>query len=529
MKHPKIWITVIVALISAVIGVIVTILVAVPLTSDAVRHRTVRTLSDRLDADVAIGDLHWHVFPTLHAEGTDLTVRRRRHTDPLPLIAIKRFTVNAGVAGILRSHIARVAVDGLVINIMPDDDKGHRDAEKHAADPNAPESSDAGELPVGRDVVIDTLQTTDAQVVIVPRTPKKDPKIWAIHSLTMHDVGADLAMPFTATLTNAVPPGEIETTGTFGPWQRENPDRTALAGTFTFAKADLSVFSGIAGTLSAHGKFGGVLGRIVVDGETDTPNFTVELSGHPFALHTAYRATVDGTSGNTDLDRIDGKFLQSTLIAKGSVIDGPPGEHGRTVSLDVTLDPARIEDVLTMAVRPAPPMHGALKLTTKFLLPPGRSDVADRLRLNGQFAVARVRFMNYDVQQKIEELSHRSRGLKTDERQEHVVSDFQGRFILGNGRLDLPSVSFSVPGANVQLAGRYALKPETLDFRGSLNMSAKVSDTQTGIKSLLLKVVDPLFHRRGGGSAIPIRVTGTRNAPNFGIDMGRVFKRGDSR
>ena len=53
------------------------------------------------------------------------------------------------------------------------------------------------------------------------------------------------------------------------------------------------------------------------------------------------------------------------------------------------------------------------------------------------------------------------------------------------------------------------------------------AQTVTGIKSLLLKVVDPLFRRKGGGSAIPIKIEGTRADPKFGLDMGRVFKKGD--
>jgi hypothetical protein len=362
-------------------------------------------------------------------------------------------------------------------------------------------------------------------VVIVPRNPLKAPKVWAIHTLRLNRVGAGRAMPFDAVLTNAVPPGEIATNGTFGPWQPEVPDHTPLAGSFTFAHAELGVFSGIAGTLSARGRYDGSLGRIVVNGETDTPDFTIKLSGHPFALHTSYQATVDATNGDTTLDRIDGKFLETTLAARGSVLGAAPGAKGRTVSLDITLDPARMEDVMLLAVPTSPPMRGGLKLTTKFLLPPGESDIANRLRLNGEFGVARVRFMNIDVQQKIEELSHRSRGRKPEDKQERVVSDFRGKFALADGHLDVPAVTFSVPGANVQLAGRYALKPETLAFRGTLNMDAKISQTQSGIKSWLLKAVDPLF-RRNGKSVIPIRIEGTRNSPNFTLDVGRVFKRG---
>ncbi|MND06052.1 hypothetical protein D3C83_271980 [compost metagenome] len=53
----------------------------------------------------------------------------------------------------------------------------------------------------------------------------------------------------------------------------------------------------------------------------------------------------------------------------------------------------------------------------------------------------------------------------------------------------------------------------------------KVSQMTTGFKSFLLKAVDPFFGREGGGAAIPIKVTGTRDAPSFGLDAGRMFSR----
>ena len=43
---------------------------------------------------------------------------------------------------------------------------------------------------------------------------------------------------------------------------------------------------------------------------------------------------------------------------------------------------------------------------------------------------------------------------------------------------------------------------------------------------MLLKVVDPLFKQKDGtGSAIPIKIGGTRSAPDFGLDVKRVFKK----
>ena len=518
----RIWLWTLIGLIAFVAVAAVATVAAVPLTSDSLRHRMIDTLSARLDADVAIGDLHWRVFPTLHASGSNLTLRRRGRTDARPLISIKSFTVNANLAGVVRKRVAHVNVEGLEIAIPPDDDEP--EAGGVSAKPGTARST--ARPPLEEGVVIETLDANGAQVVIIPRKQEKPPKVWAIHSLRLHNVGAGQAMPFVAALTNAVPPGEIDTTGTFGPWIPDQPGDTALSGTFTFARADLSIFRGIAGILSARGTFGGTLDRIEVNGETETPDFTVKLSGHPFPLHAKYHTIVDGTNGDTLLERIDATFLESALSATGSVVDGPPGAKGRTVSLDITMDRARIEDVIRMAVKDDPPLRGGLTLKTKFVLPPGDSDVADRLRLDGTFAVGRVRFTNYDVQGKINELSRRSRG-RAGQPQDRVVSDFQGRFRLGDGRLALPSLTFSVPGAQVNLAGRYALKPETLDFQGRLLMDAKVSQTQTGIKSLLLKVVDPLFNRRGGGSAIPIRIRGPRSDPEFGIDMGRVFRRGD--
>jgi hypothetical protein len=108
-----------------------------------------------------------------------------------------------------------------------------------------------------------------------------------------------------------------------------------------------------------------------------------------------------------------------------------------------------------------------------------------------------------------------------------VASDFKGQFVLGDGRLTLKQLMFAVPGAQVRLAGAYNLKRETLAFKGNLLMDAKVSETVTGFKSLLLKIADPFFSRKGGGSQVPIKIEGTRSDPKFGLDMGRVFNRGD--
>jgi hypothetical protein len=167
-------------------------------------------------------------------------------------------------------------------------------------------------------------------------------------------------------------------------------------------------------------------------------------------------------------------------------------------------------------------MTGGLTLTTKLEIPPGDQDVADKLKLDGAFNIVDGRFSNADVQRKINELSHRARARKADAPRRQVGSDFSGRFLLENGRLELRKLTFDVPGAIVELNGRYNLKSEMLNFAGTLFMDAKVSQTVSGWKSLLLKVVDPLF-RKNGRTVVPIKISGRRSQPEFGLDAKRVF------
>jgi hypothetical protein len=378
---------------------------------------------------------------------------------------------------------------------------------------------------MARTFIIDQLVPTGARLVIIPREERKHPKVWDIHQLRMSAVSLDEPMPYEATLDNAVPPGRIETSGSFGPWQSQDPGKTPLDGRFTFAKADLSVFKGISGLLSSRGTFEGILEQIDIHGETDTPDFTVATGGHPMPLHASYHTVVDGTNGNTLLKEIAASFWQTALTAKGSVID-TPGVDGRTTTLDVVIDKGRLEDVLRMAVKtPESPMVGALKLTTTFVLPPGDRDVVQKLQLDGAFTIADAHFTSAEVQSKINGLSQRTRGQNPEGTPARISSQFAGAFKLRDSRLAIPHVTFDVPGAAIRLSGSYGLVSEQIDFSGTALSDAKISAMTTGFRSLLLKPVDVMFNRKSGGSAIPITIGGTRNAPSFGLDTGRVLKR----
>jgi hypothetical protein len=528
-------------LIAGAIGVVV----AVPFTSERARIAVIEQLSAQIDGDVELRELSLRGLPGLRAEGAGLVVRHKGRRDVPPLIRVERFVAEGSVLALLRRRLDRLIVEGLDIQIPPDRNRNvaerassdstpapatgqaARARERAAEDPPGGDDRDRGAAPP-RSFVIGQMVSTNARLIILRRDQTKDPHVWAIHTLRMEELAIDRAIPFEAELTNAVPPGQIDVAGRFGPWDTNEPGFTPLEGSFTFDDADLSVFDGIAGLLSARGSFGGMLQRIEVRGRTETPDFSVSSSGLPVPLRTEYHAIVDGTNGDTFLEEVGATFLKTSLAARGAVAHTPDRRKGRTITLDITMADGRLEDVLRLAIKSSkPPMIGALKLETSFVLPPGDLDVVKKLRLDGRFDIRAARFTDAGVQKKINELSRRGRGRIAEETApERIASDFSGAFRLGDGQLTIPEVVFDVPGAAVQLTGNYGLESEAIDFEGWLYLDAKVSQTTTGFKSLLLRMVDPLFTRRGGGSAVPIRISGSRTDPSFGLDKGRIFKKG---
>lgn len=486
----------------------------IPLSSEVLRRRVVQTLGERLDAEVELSALTLRFSPELHAVATGLRIRHRGRTDVPPLISVKQFTIHATLAGLWNRRVRRVVLEGLEIQIPP------KDREREGRE------GQEGQVPdYVRQVVIQTLEAPDARLVILRRDPEKPPRVWSMHMLKLQSVGLDSSMPFETVLTNAVPPGEITAAGSFGPWARLDPGRTPLAGQFTFERADLGVFAGISGTLSSRGTFSGSLDRIDVRGETNTPDFMVAISGHKVPLTTAYHAIVDGTNGNTTLNPVKATILGTSLVAQGGVYEAD-GVKGRVVRLDIEIDGGRLEDIMRLAVNTAkPPMTGRLHLKTQFELPPGKRDVIEKLTLAGRFGIEGGRFADAGVQRKIDDLSRRARGQPPAPGETpRVASNFSGEFRLATAKLVLPNVAFDVPGAVVELSGAYDLRPELIAFEGHLFMDAKLSETTTGFKSLLLKMVDPLF-RREGRTVVPFRIGGSRSDPTFGLDVKRALRR----
>jgi len=482
----------------------------VVLSSDWAARRTqeelIRIIEVRFDAHAELEEVTMSLFPRLAIDGRGLTLIRTGDEHRLPFIRIERFHASGPVLDVFRSSLGLVEIDGFQIDVA----RGHK--------PEGPGLRGA------RDLRIDEIRATHGLLRVLPDDPEKLPLNFDLETVTFRDFSFERAGTYTAQLTNPKPEGLIRSFGSFGPWNTFAPRSTPLSGDYSFTDARLNTIKGIGGVLNSIGSFEGVLERINVNGTTTTPDFQLDLARQPVSLDTRFRAIVDGTSGDTHLEEVDAMLGKTHIVAAGSVA-GVRGAKGRTITLDVSAD-GRFDDLLRLAVKAnKPAMRGGIALKTSLVLPPGEADVVQRLQLKGSFKLRRGQFSSDIVQDKIDELSRRGRGEPENENVNNVLADFGGTFALQNGRLDLPRFQFTVEGARVALGGNYSLPSQRLDFEGSLILDAPLSKTTTGFKSVLLKLVDPLFRKQGAGTVLPIAVTGTVDEPSFALDKGRLFSR----
>ena len=479
------------------------------------RAWVIETLSTRFKSHVELAEFHVWIANGLHAEGKGLEIYGATDPNPTepgfqPLLTIRDFRFQTALQSLFREpvRVDTIYVDGLIMNIPPKSDRRQLSTLRRSS----------GKMRIA----VDRIVCVDTKLIINTAKPGKEPLDFDIKDLRMKDIGPGQPLRFDATLVNPKPIGDIHSTGQFGPLNEESPRDSAVAGDYSFTNADLGTLKGIGGILSSTGHYAGTLGRIEVEGHTDTPDFRINISGHRVPLHTDFHAIVDGTDGDTYLDPVRATVLHSSFTAKGKIVRvNKP--HGHDIELDIVLGHARIEDLLTLGVKTVPPiMTGAVAMKTRLSLPPGEGDVANRLNLAGTFHVPEGHFTNVKVQSRIDSFSLRSQG-RSKMAQEHVEadvpSDLQGTFTLRQGVLSFSFLHFLIPGTHADMKGEYSLDGNTFDFHGTLKLDAKLSQITTGWKSILLKPVDPFFEKHGAGTEVPFKITGTRNEPHFGLDF----------
>ncbi len=366
------------------------------------RDRAVSTLREHFASEVEFTNLQVSVYPQIVIRGENLILRLHGRKDVPPLISIRKFSTEIAFRELLSRtrHVRKITLEGLRVTMPP--------VEVRRPETTRPTRGKRGPRPFR--VLVDEIVADGAELDMLVRDPNKPPHIFYIRRLRLQHAGLGQAMTYQATLTNPVPVGEIESRGKFGPWQRDEPRLTPLNGTYTFSHADLSTIRGLSGILSSQGQFGGLLDRIDVRGETNTPDFSLGIGGNPVPLETQFHAIVDGTTGDTMLDPVHAKLLNSEFVARGGVFR-VPGHRYRRVLLDATSNHARLEDMLRLALKADKPlMTGDVSFRTRIDVPPGKGVVADRLKLDGEFEISSARFSHLDIQHKVATLSHRGRG-----------------------------------------------------------------------------------------------------------------------
>jgi hypothetical protein len=482
----------------------------------------VKALADHYQCDVELKSFHASLYPMVRLSGEGLVLRRRDTPNLPPLASIGKFSVTAYWVELLRHprHLSDVRLEGFTLNVPP-----RRETDDSASGSPAPAPPKMGKSePVA--FVLDHVIANGSTINIISSTPGKLPTVLEVKKLRMQSAGVGPPMRFEATLINPHPVGLIESSGDFGPWKVDDPSLTPIKGKYTFRNADLSTIRGLKGILSSEGSYDGVLNSIHIHGVTDTPDFRLTMSGTSVHLRTKFEAVVDGVNGDTSLQPVTAQLLSSTIVARGSVVKRTGNLHGRNVFLDINARPAKLQDVLLLVEKAdKPSMTGNVRIQARLDVPPGEEDVARRLQLDGDFNIDSSQFTDPDTESKIRNISRIGLGKHGDETVTSAPLTMSGHIELADGMARFSRLEFSVPGAAIKLQGTYGLQNESLDFEGTASMQATVSQMTTGMKSVLLRALDPLLSKNGAGTVVPIQITGTRSSPSFRIEVNKILHR----
>ncbi len=469
------------------------------------RKRVVKDLAYATSSRVEIRSFQQTFFPHPGCIAEGLTFRRSLDPQTPPLITIRRLIVQGTYTGLLTHYISVLRAEGMRIIVPPLGSSSSR-----------PQATSAAQQSSNNKLEIGQMLTDDALLDFTSHNPHKPPIRFAIHQFSMQNWGTGRAMPFSTSLLIPTPPGEVVARGNLGPWIG-NPAQAPVTGEYSFKRADLGVFKGIAGVLSSNGKFQGTMRNLGVQGATDVPAFELTRNHHRVRLTTQFRASVNATNGDVILQDVNAHFWNTDVISHGN-IEGRPGEKGKTASLNLMVRQGRIQDLLFLIVRsPKPPLSGVVSLKADATIPPGQKPFLRKLQLQGDFGVDDARFTKPATQQQMDQLSERARGHAEVEDPADVVSDLKGHVVVNDGVAKFTNLSFKVPGADAEMHGTYDLLSQRVNLHGILRMQAKLSQATSGVKSFLVKALDPFLNNNRPGAPFPISITGTYHHPSYHV------------
>lgn len=343
-----------------------------------------------------------------------------------------------------------------------------------------------------------------------------------VNKLRAQRVSSTTAIAYSAQLSNSEVPGIIDSEGTFGPLDLKQWAGTPVRGHFSYQNGTLAPIHVVVGTLFANGNYSGQIGNIAVSGTAEVQNFTVIGSSHSRKVTADYQLTVNAINGDIGLKKVSAAFDESAILFSGA-ISAARAHNAKLASIDFSSQRARVQDLLDLFISAKQPnMTGDISLTGHFGLPAMYQSFIRDMTLTGSFGIAQGKFTDESTEAGLTKLSQTSRAGKREESQEDsatVLSHLTGQAIVTQGVAHLSHVEFRIPGARARLFGTYSLLNYQTNLTGTLITTGNVSDTQTGIKSLFLKVLTPFFKHHRNAKIIPFKVTGPYGHTSVSLDM----------
>lgn len=465
------------------------------------RDNVIRELELATSSHVRISKFRRTYFPRPGCIAEQVTLERGTNSQDRAVMTIQRLSIEGNLTRMLSKHVALIRAQGSHLQFPPI-------------------GSGQPWKPVESRVIVDEL-IGDAAVLEFARHDLRQPQVkflidkFAGHHLASHD-----AMRFEVEVQNPTPPGKISASGSFGPWKTDQITGTPVFGNYIFRNADLGALGGILGTLSSEGTFRGTLESIAIEGKTATPNFAVKGTPHKLDLGSEFQAEVDSTNGDVTLHRVQARLARTIVFSRGTIAEHRD-EDGKKAILDLAVRNGRIQDLLLLFVSdPQAPLNGQVSITAKTVVPPGKEPFLRRLQMTGDFGIEDASFTKLETQESVDKLSTEARGRADQVNDpERIVSNVQGHVVVRDGVATFSSLSFRVPGAKARLDGTFDLITQKVNFHGMLYMDAKLPQATSGIKSFLLKAIDPFLKKnRRGGAKFPVSITGTYRHPAYHAD-----------
>lgn len=451
---------------------------------------------------VTIGSVRHSYFPSPGGVAENVVIRGQESESGPPLMSVQRFSIKGTYSDFVAGtkHI-RVHIDGLRAYIPP----------QHSARDYWRQSGDD-------DIIIDDIGGSDLRLDL-GRTGSP-PLRFEVRSAEAGPIRPDRVLRFRVAGTNPLPRGVLYAEGQAGPWNQDGARSAPLSGWFRFENADLGTIPDLRGVVTTNGAFGGTVAHTSVKGELTARGFEVNSNGHPVDLRTHYSVTVDTSQGDLTIDDVVAQWAQTALRASGTIA-GRRGSQGKTVDVNLSVRHGRIEDLMLLVMHSSPTLAGEVDFEGRAVWPPGPDRFLRRIGFTADFAIHHARFTRDKVQHNIDKLSERARGDKAPD-PEVVLSGLKGNVELTRGIARFTDSVLAVPAAVIGFGGTADLVSTRVSLAGRLKMAATISQATTGIKSVFLKILDPLLRRRHAGAEIPVKLTGTMDHPKVGVDFAHL-------